>query len=206
MKNMFCQNCGKPIEDNAKFCTSCGAATNIENTNPARHAGSTANVDDNEIVLRIKPKFLSLPIILTSFLIAIFCAGTFGVQLYVVSSYNLLLVIILVVLLLIFIPPLYYFYALGKNNNTVYSFYKTKVEYHEGFLGRDTKTLKYSRILETELRRGLIQQYYKVGTIYLSTGGMAISGNTTGNGVLIKNIPSPDENYLSIKKLIDSGH
>lgn len=24
---MFCRNCGKPIDDNAKFCPECGAAT-----------------------------------------------------------------------------------------------------------------------------------------------------------------------------------
>lgn len=205
---MFCKNCGKEIEDDSKFCPNCGTALNYE----VRKQESPLN--DNEIVLTLKPRFIwpavLFVVVPSTLFFSIWCAIFFGgmAQMYFYNhgGVNYAAFIVCGLLPLLTIPPINFFVALQKNKNTIYHFYKTKVEYHEGFLGKDSKTLSYSKVLETELRKGLIQQNFGVGTIYLSAGGVSIAGASAGNGVTIADIPNPDENYKLIKNLIDKYH
>lgn len=201
---MFCKNCGKEVENDTKFCPSCGTVLNLEEKK------QEVPVRDDEIVLTLKPRFISisalLMIIPPTFFFSIWCGVFLGgiSQIFFAQhgGVNIWPFLIFAILPLLIIPPASYFMALGKNRNTIYKFYRTKVEYHEGFLGKDTKTLSYNRVLETELRRGVIQQQFGVGSVFLSTGGAAISG-AGGNGVSIADIPNPEENYKLIKDLID---
>ena len=48
---MFCEKCGAKLEDDALFCTKCGAK--VGETNNVRQE----KVDDNEVKLKVKPKF-----------------------------------------------------------------------------------------------------------------------------------------------------
>jgi len=195
---MFCKACGKPIEENAKFCPNCGTGTMQDNSNP---------ISDSVVLLTLKPRFITLTAILkslpTSLFIVIMGASLFsGVAGAYFKDYSAIPVIIVAVIALFCVIFLSCFFAFETNKKTIYHFYKTKVEYHEGFLGKDTKTLKYNRVLETELKKGIIQQIYGVGSIYLTTGGVSASGSS--NGVFIIDIPNPDKNYRVIKELIDN--
>ena len=48
---MFCEKCGAKLEDDALFCTKCGAKVGAGVTNDQE------KVEDNEVKLKVKPKF-----------------------------------------------------------------------------------------------------------------------------------------------------
>lgn len=204
---MFCNNCGKQLEDGANFCPSCGTAA-------GQAEAPKTTINDNEVILTIKPKFIGfliwMKIIPSTLFLSFWCGGFLGglSQMFFGNHHELNPIPFLVfgILPLIIIPPATYFIALGKNKNTIYHFYKTKVEYHEGFLGRDSKTLSYNKILETELNKGIFEQHFGIGTVFLSTSGVSMKETMGGNGITMTNIPNPDENYKLIKDLIDKSH
>lgn len=197
---MFCKNCGIEVENDAKFCANCGTVIGLQEKKQEVY------VSDDEIILTLKPKFISLAILLkiipTTIFFSIWCSLFVGgiTQVFFIThgGANFWPFVIFAILPWLINPPLSYFTALGQNRNTVYKFYRTKVEYQEGFLGKDFKTLSYNKILETELKRDIIQQWFGLGSVFLKAGGASV----LGSGVIIANIPNPEANYKLIKDLI----
>lgn len=58
---MFCVNCGTKLEENANFCTSCGAkignVNNVEQADVGVKEKKEENIQDNVIELTVKPTF-----------------------------------------------------------------------------------------------------------------------------------------------------
>jgi len=106
---------------------------------------------------------------------------------------------------------------LGRKLNyarTEYRFYQDRVEFEEGFFTVNKKVVKYENVKEVTLRKGLLQQIYGLGNVYLSTLATGVDapaspfsafgfGNVSASGVTVRDIPNPDDAYETIKKLID---
>ena len=82
---------------------------------------------------------------------------------------------------------------------TEYKFCPDRLEYAEGFWTLENKTIKYKNITEINLRRGIIQKRYGLGTIIFSTPA---SGNQTKSGIRISDIDDPEELYEIVHNLI----
>ena len=94
-------------------------------------------------------------------------------------------------------------YLAGKLTyaKTEYRFYKDRLEYAEGFWTIENKTIRYDRIVEVSMRRGVIQKAYNLGTIFLATPAGA-PGGKTASGIQVKDIENPEDVYAALQKLI----
>ena len=106
---------------------------------------------------------------------------------------------------------------LGKKLNygrTEYRFYEDRIEYEEGFFTINKKVIKYRDIEEVTLRKGFLQRFYDLGTIYLATPATGSGprnnvffalgfGNISGSGLGVRDIKSPDEIFEKIKAIVD---
>lgn len=62
-------------------------------------------------------------------------------------------------------------------DNTEYKFYTDRIEYYEGFLTKNRKTIKFDRISNVGQRRGIIERLYGLGTVYIDTPGSSQKGH-----------------------------
>lgn len=171
---MLCESCKKEVDNDAKFCPFCGE--------------SVINSKENEqILFTLKPVFLvnrrtlaiSIPIYL---FLSIFLFMFFGP------------------LVFIFGPIFMHFALKGYYELKSYNFYPDRLESVSNFIVKQLTTLKYKNIIGTELKKGIIQQDYNLGTIILSTGRMDLGGI-----MMLSDIPNPDENYEKILELINKA-
>lgn len=171
---MLCENCKKEIDNDAKFCPFCGESIVISKEN-------------EQILFTLKPIFLinyrtlaiSIPV---SLFLAIFLVMFFGFWSF------------------IFTPIFIHFALKGYYELKSYNFYPDRIESVSDFIVKQRTTLKYKNIVSTELKKGVIQQDYNLGTIILGTGRMDLGGM-----MIISDIHNPDENYEKILELINKA-
>ncbi len=80
---------------------------------------------------------------------------------------------------------------------TEYRFYKDKIEYNEGFLTKYRKTIDYNKITNIGQRKGVLENLFGLGSIYIDTAGFS----PRGHELLMRYIKNPDEIYDKIKEL-----
>lgn len=97
-----------------------------------------------------------------------------------------------------------------------YSFSPTAVTaIEEGFFSINEKVIKFRDVKEVTLRKGFLQRFYDLGTIYLATLATGSSpsfrpfnalgfGNVSGSGISVRDIQSPDETFDKVKQLVDA--
>jgi membrane protein YdbS with pleckstrin-like domain len=112
------------------------------------------------------------------------------------------------------VPSLIY---LGKKLNyqrTEYRFHKDHLEFEEGFLTIRKKEIRYADVKEITLRRGVLQQPYGLGTIYLATMATGTSpdsqpfsnlaiGSASSSGVSIRDVRDPEAVYEKIRRIVN---
>jgi uncharacterized membrane protein YdbT with pleckstrin-like domain len=114
------------------------------------------------------------------------------------------------------IPCFAYFGKKLNYQRTIYSFYDDHVDFEEGFFSRNRKIIRYRDVVEVTLRKGILQRFVGLGTIYLGTVATGSSqqfnpfyalgfGNVSASGVGIRDIRKPDEAYEKIRTLVDKG-
>lgn len=92
-------------------------------------------------------------------------------------------------LLLLWIPA----YLLLRANLKMreYKFYEDHVEYVDGFLIKEKKTIPYARITNIAQRKGLVEGVFDLGTVFLETAG----SSPYGNELAITYLENPDKVY-----------
>ncbi len=101
-------------------------------------------------------------------------------------------------------------------SKTEYQFFDDRVEFEEGFFSQNRKVIKLRDVKEVTLRKGMLQRLYGLGSIYLATqatGNWASPnvfsalgfGNVSASGIIVRDIPDPDEAYQNISQLIDKS-
>lgn len=206
---MFCKNCGTEINDTARFCPKCGF-DRVGGVQQQREI-----VEDNRIRYQVKPEFNMLYKLLSNLWMAIiymfFICFLFTnlYKLWFIYPITLLLTIgamlIYVVVKMIFENMQY--------NDLEYNFYATKIEYKDGFLNKEEKELKYKHIREVTMNQNILERFCGIGTIRIftnaSSGGYGASSrhNNMGgrNGIYIHCVEDVQEQYRTIKQIIDEG-
>lgn len=189
---MFCEKCGKQLSDTASFCDNCGASVNTTKN-------TAKNIQDTDILLRVKPNFKFSYMILPSYI----CWGVIililGLMLGIGSMEAGLSIIILGFIILSLILGIKAIIKKKQYNNYYYDFYKTKVIFRDSFLNLSEKEVKYKYIREITMNQTFIQRFFNLGNIILFTN--AETG--FGNGIFIINVENSQEVYKKIKTLIE---
>ena len=106
---------------------------------------------------------------------------------------------------------------IGKKLNyarTEYTFFDDRMEFAEGFFSLNRKVIMLRDVREVTLQRGFLQRPYGLGSIYLATPATGLwstsnafaamgFGNVAASGIIIRDIPDPDENYTKITQLVE---
>lgn len=189
---MYCEKCGTELADDVIYCTNCG--NNLKKSIKVEN-----KIEDNQILLRVKPTFKFgyqvLPsLIRYSFIIIIFAIIVCIASVEAGLVLGLICFIIFGIILTINT-------AIKKKqfNSYVYDFYKTKVIYKDSFLNISEKEVKYKHIREVTLRQTFMQRLFNIGTIILFTNA------ETGfaSGIFLGSIEDVQSVYKQIKSIID---
>ncbi len=87
-----------------------------------------------------------------------------------------------------------------------------RIEFAEGFLTKQHKTVAFSDVREVSLRRGVLQRLAGLGTVYLATqatGGDGWSfsgagfGSSSGSGVLLRDLAESERVYTDLRARLD---
>lgn len=100
------------------------------------------------------------------------------------------------------IPLIAYVTRLKTYARTKYTFYPTKLEYYEGFFTVEEKTIDYANVTEVNLRKGVFQKMYGLGTIVLSTPATTHASGRVRSGIHLRDIANPDRVYKQVKDLL----
>lgn len=203
---MFCSNCGRELDDAAKFCSNCG----MQIVAPDKQ--TTQWPDSGSPVLVLRPRFigwvtviavLPLQLFMTAWG-AGFCGGfaMFAIQGLDLPIAPWMPFVFFGCLFFITIPLVVYTARKRTYAQTEYRFYRNRLEYVEGFWTAENKTIQYTKITETMLRRGVIQKKYGLGTIFLMTSASGFMRGKSMSGVRVQDIEEPERAYATIKNLI----
>lgn len=206
---MFCKNCGAEMNDTARFCPKCG------NDRIGEQQIRREIVEDNRVRFQVKPEF-NLPYKILSatwraivYMFFICFLFTNLYKLWFIYPISLLItigiMIIYVIIKLVFEKMQY--------DDLEYNFYATKVEYKDGFLNKEEKELKYKYVREVTMHQNVLERLCDIGTIRIftnaSSGGYGTSGNHNNmkgrNGIYIHCVEDVQEQYRTIKQIIDEG-
>jgi len=203
---MYCAKCGQKIADNTNFCPSCGIATQAPE--PVRESDTP--------VLTTRPVFIPwatwlgmLPIHL---FLTVWGAGFFGgFSMFAVRALGITVptgstFVFFGLVFFLGFPLLTYISQKKTYANTTYTFYNTKLDYFEGFFTREKKTIDYRHITEVNLREGIIQKRYGMGTIILSTPATGLGSGRARSGIRVADILHADRVYDQVRALIERAN
>lgn len=86
---------------------------------------------------------------------------------------------------------------------TTYTIFENRIEYDEGFLNRNRRTLVFDQVIDVHLAEGLLQQTKGAGTITLVTQQLVSSGEgkLSNRRIALRNVPKAEETYDLIRSL-----
>ena len=201
---MYCLTCGKEIENTVNFCSSCGAGA--DHSQPERYQSSAP-------VMTLKPRFIPWLSVLSALPVQIFLTiwgafffggfATAGMSFVTESVPKWVPFVVAGLLFFLGIPILAFINKQKTYANTEFRFYPGKLDYYEGFFTTEEKSIDYDNITEVNLRKGVLQKMYGLGTIVLSTPATGwASGRAARSGILIPDIANPDGVYRELKALL----
>jgi membrane protein YdbS with pleckstrin-like domain len=204
---MFCRQCGTKLDDDARFCSNCGTAT------AAAPAEKKKSYDTGLPIITAKPVFIPWVTVASVIPIQIFMtiwAGGFfgGFSMFGIEALGLGIpawspFVFFGALAFFGIPLLTYYARKRTYEKTEYKVYEDRLEYAEGFWTVENKTVKLKNVTEANLRRGVIQKNYGLGTIILSTPATGYQQGRARSGIRIADIQNPEHVYNKILELID---
>lgn len=104
---------------------------------------------------------------------------------------------LLVAIIMIFITiPISVIPIYMSIKNTEYKFYDDRVEYYEGFMVQNRKTITYDKITNINQVKGIIDRTFNLGTINIDTAGYSKAGHELS----LKYIADADKVYDWIVK------
>lgn len=195
------------MQNDANFCPECGAAA------PPPSTGHAQILESGAPVLTLRPVFVPWAAILSVLPVHIFLTiwggGFFGgFSMFAVSALGLDLpgwstFVFFGALFFCTVPLIVYTARKKTYAKTEYTFYRTKLDYYEGFFTTEEKSIDYKHITEVNLVRGIVQKKHGLGTIVLSTPATGAVQGTARSGIRIQDIPDAERVYRRVKELID---
>ncbi len=200
---MYCTRCGTRIGADAVFCPSCGAPLQSE---PGPR-------DADAPVLTARPVFVPLKVCLQLLPLQLFFTvwggGFFGgfsmvglralgIDVPTPTTFVAFALLFFAGIPLVGLTLIRRTYA-----RTVYTFYGTRLEYHEGFFAVEKKTIDYRNVTEVSYRQGVLQKRHGLATIVLSTAGLTIVSGRARSGIRIVDVPDGERIYAQVRALVE---
>lgn len=190
---MFCEKCGAKLEDDALFCTKCGAKVG------ASESQKQEKIEDNEIKLKVKPKFkfwyMMFPTVCTFLIFALMTV----LPLSSVDPEVALGIFFVFFVIFAVVTGIIVFFKSKQYKHLTYDFYNTKVIFEDSFLNLAQKEVKYKYIREVTMRQSFVQRWFNIGNVILYTN--AETG--IGNGIQIINVENVHDVYKQIKEIVN---
>ena len=190
---MFCEKCGAKLEDDALFCTKCG--TKIGEANNVKQE----TVDDNEVKLKVKPKFKFWYIMFSTIISFLICVLMVVIPASTAGPEVALGLLVILFVFFALIVGIIVFFKSKQYKHLTYDFYATKVIFEDSFLNLAQKEVKYKYIREVTMRQSFVQRWFNIGNIILYTN--AETG--MGNGIQIINVENVHDVYKQIKEIVN---
>ena len=105
------------------------------------------------------------------------------------------------IFLVMFIPAYNYVARRINYANTEFRFFEHHMEYFEGFMTIENKSIPYDKITETTMEKGLIQKRFGLGTITLATSTTPNSKDNKA-GIVIPDVEDVENKYTLVKNLV----
>jgi len=191
---MFCRNCGTQMNEDTKFCANCGTSVLMESKIEENKV-----IKDNTIKFQLKPKFIVLYKLLMYIESAFLVVFLFQCVLFQLLFLYPEIIIIALVFIVVYVIFKILFDKL-QHKNLEYIFYATKIEYKDGFMNKYEKNLKYEHIREITMSQNLLERFFHIGTIRIVT-----TATSNPNGIYIHCIEDVQEQYKTIKKIIEEN-
>ncbi len=196
---MNCSNCGESLRNKSNFCSRCGEKIKNHQTS-------------NELILKIKPNFIPVlslvRVIPIQVFFTIWSALFFGnISIIALKAIHVEIINIYIYcfyggLTFLGLPLVTYVNKKNSYLKTEYLFYKDHLEYYEGFFTLEKKTIKYEKVIEVSLKRGILQKQYNLGTIVLSIPTTNIRNGRTNSGIKVLDIKDSEKIYEKVIEII----
>ena len=201
---MRCHQCSHENTEAARFCGDCGAPL----------SGSRPGETPDEPTLVLRPTFVPKAALLSALPLQLFLTvwggGFFGgFSQLVIDGLNLSIPRWLPFIFFgaaFFFGIAAFFYQAQKRSyeKTEYRFTRFKLDYFEGFLAVEEKTIPLANVTEVSLRRGVVQKRFNLGTVVLSTPA-SMSSSRQLAGIRLHDIENADEVYKNVRELVDKA-
>ncbi|HSX24861.1 MAG TPA: PH domain-containing protein [Candidatus Andersenbacteria bacterium] len=107
------------------------------------------------------------------------------------------------------VPIISYILSAQNYKNTEYRFYTNRLEYMDGFINLQMKSLEYQNITSVSIRKGFFQRMYNVGSLVLITPAVTMLSNTNlgslAGAIVLVNIEDPEKIYQYIQDILSKG-
>jgi membrane protein YdbS with pleckstrin-like domain len=194
------------MQDAANFCPNCGARA------ASASRGTVYSTPSTSPAFTLKPIFIPQLAITSVLPLQIFLTiwGTFffggfatvGLQAFDLGLPAWAPFVISGSVFFFGIPLLAYVTKQKSYTRTEYRFFPHKLDYFEGFFTVEEKSINYDNVTEVNLRKGVFQKMYGLGTIVLSTPATGFGNGRARSGIHIADVRNPDRVYQQIKDLI----
>jgi len=201
---MRCHQCSNENALEARFCDRCGSPL-------AGQAPETGGSEETELVLR--PTFVPRAALLSALPLQVFLTiwggGFFGgFSQLVIDGFDLPIarwVPFPVFGALFFFGIAFFFYKAQRRSYemTEFRFTRFKLDYFEGFLTVEEKTIPLANVTDVSLRRGLVQKRYNLGTIVLATSA-STGAVGPATGIQLHDIQDPEDFFSTVKDLVEN--
>lgn len=111
-------------------------------------------------------------------------------------------VIVIALFDLIVLPITGYLLMRRRYAMTEYRFFRSNLEYYEGFFTIERKTIDYQAIAEITVREGPLQQKFGLGRLELSTTATGTESGVSRSGIELSDLEEPQKAYRQVRELM----
>ena len=180
---MQCTNCGAILDPDSRFCKSCGAAADFEETRIARPQSSVParhDADDIEsVIFTVRPTLLFIKL---GYAAAVVAAILLTILLAMVRFVDIPWYFSLPVALGLLLIPAYYHL---KRNMIRYTLTDSKIEIDYGLIARTTRNIPLAKIQDVTVSASIPQRLLGFGDVVVD------NASEVGGTTVLHNINNP---------------
>jgi len=179
---MQCTNCGAMLDPDSRFCKSCGAAADFEDTRIARASSAVpAHYDDDmeSVIFTVRPTLLFIKL---GYAAAVLAAILLTILLAMVRFIDIPWYFSLPVALGLLLIPAYYHL---KRNMIRYTLTDSKIEIDYGLIARTTRNIPLAKIQDVTVSASIPQRILGFGDVVVD------NASELGGTTVLHNINDP---------------